>query len=61
MNVAVFWNIAPCSPHVSRRFGGTYHLHLQAEFRHRDTISQKMATELEPSIGSSTIKCIGVG
>jgi hypothetical protein len=29
MNVAVFWDIAPCSPHVSRRFVETYRLHLQ--------------------------------
>jgi hypothetical protein len=28
-NVAIFWNLAPCSPYVNRRFGGTYHLHLQ--------------------------------
>jgi hypothetical protein len=27
MNVAVFWDIAPCSLYVYRRFGGTYHLH----------------------------------
>jgi hypothetical protein len=26
---AVFWDIAPCSPYVNRRFGGTYGLHLQ--------------------------------
>jgi hypothetical protein len=29
MNVAIFWDIEPCSPYVNRRFGGTYHLHLQ--------------------------------
>jgi hypothetical protein len=29
MNAAVFWDIAPCSPYVDRRFGGTYHFHLQ--------------------------------
>jgi hypothetical protein len=28
-NVAIFWDIAPCTPYVNRRFGGTYHLHLQ--------------------------------
>jgi hypothetical protein len=28
-NVAIFWDIAPCSPYVNRRFGGTYHHHLQ--------------------------------
>jgi hypothetical protein len=29
MNVATFWDIAPCSPYVNRRFGGKYCLHLQ--------------------------------
>jgi hypothetical protein len=29
INVAIFWDIAPCSPPVIRRFGGTYHLHVQ--------------------------------
>jgi hypothetical protein len=27
--VAIFWDIAPCSPYVNRCFRGTYHLHLQ--------------------------------
>jgi hypothetical protein len=27
--VAIFWDIAPCSPYVIRRFVGTYHFHLQ--------------------------------
>jgi hypothetical protein len=31
MNVAIFWDIAPCSPYVDRRFGGTYYLHLQGQ------------------------------
>jgi hypothetical protein len=25
MNVAIFWDIALCSPYVNRRFGGRYH------------------------------------
>jgi hypothetical protein len=30
MNNTIFWNITPCSPlKVNRRFGRTYHLHLQ--------------------------------
>jgi hypothetical protein len=29
MNAAIFWDIAPCSPYVNRRFRRTYHLHLQ--------------------------------
>jgi hypothetical protein len=28
-NVVIFWDIAPCSLHVNRRFGRTYHLNLQ--------------------------------
>jgi hypothetical protein len=28
-DVAIFWDILPNSPYVNRRFGGTYHLHLQ--------------------------------
>jgi hypothetical protein len=31
MNAAIFWDIAPCSPYVERRFRGTYHLHLQGK------------------------------
>jgi hypothetical protein len=29
MKKAVFWDVAPCSSGVNRRFGGTYRLHLQ--------------------------------
>jgi hypothetical protein len=29
MNSSTFWDIAPCSSCVNRRFGGTYGLHLQ--------------------------------
>jgi hypothetical protein len=29
MDAVIFWDIALCSPYVNRRFGGTYHLHLQ--------------------------------
>jgi hypothetical protein len=28
VNVAVFWEIAPCSLYVNRCFGGTYHVYL---------------------------------
>jgi hypothetical protein len=27
---AVFWDVALCKSCVNRRFGGTYHLHLQS-------------------------------
>jgi hypothetical protein len=30
MKVAIFGDIAPCSPRRNRRFGGTYYLHLQS-------------------------------
>jgi hypothetical protein len=29
MKNAVFWDVAPCSSWVNRRFGRTYRLHLQ--------------------------------
>jgi hypothetical protein len=29
LKIAIFWDIAPCSPYMNRRFGGTYHFHLQ--------------------------------
>jgi hypothetical protein len=29
MKNTVFWDVAPCSYFVNRRFGGTYRLHLQ--------------------------------
>jgi hypothetical protein len=29
MNVAIFWDMALYNPYVNRRFGETYHLHLQ--------------------------------
>jgi hypothetical protein len=32
MKNSIFWDVTPCSPlKVSRRFGGTYHLHLQGQ------------------------------
>lgn len=29
MDVAMHWDVAPCSPCVNRRFRETYHFHLQ--------------------------------
>jgi hypothetical protein len=29
MKNAVFWDVAPCTSRVNRRFGGTYRLYLQ--------------------------------
>jgi hypothetical protein len=46
MNVAIFWDMAPCSSYVNRRFGRTYHLHLQ---------DKKQPTKNHPSAGRSTL------
>jgi hypothetical protein len=38
MKNTVFWDLAPCSSSVNRRFGGTYRLHLQGtKIRERGT------------------------
>jgi hypothetical protein len=29
LNVAQFWDVVPCSLYMNRRFGGTYHLHIE--------------------------------
>jgi hypothetical protein len=34
MNVATFWDTAPYSLFLKRRFGGTFHLHLQSHVAH---------------------------
>jgi hypothetical protein len=31
LKIAVFWDIAPCSPYMNRCFEGTCHLHLQGQ------------------------------
>jgi hypothetical protein len=31
MNVAIFWNILPCSPYMTLCFRGLYHVHLQGK------------------------------
>jgi hypothetical protein len=31
MNVAIFRDIAPCSPYVNRRFGRMYHLNIHGQ------------------------------
>jgi hypothetical protein len=46
MNVAIFWDIAPCSPYVNRRFGETYHLHIQGrKTAAKGTSEQQMASQ----------------
>jgi hypothetical protein len=29
MKIAIFWDTVPCISYMNRRFGGTYHFHLQ--------------------------------
>jgi hypothetical protein len=42
MKNAVFWDVAPCSSCMNRRFGGTYRLHLQGrKIRERVTSVSK--------------------
>jgi hypothetical protein len=31
MNVAIFWDKAPCSLYVNQHFGGMYHLFIQGK------------------------------
>jgi hypothetical protein len=48
MKNAVFWDVAPCRSCVNRRFGGTYHLHLQGrKIRDRGT---NMSTWLQSEL-----------
>jgi hypothetical protein len=43
MKSTIFWDMTPCSPFsVNRRFGGTYHLHLQSR---RNKFSMKPASK----------------
>jgi hypothetical protein len=51
MKNAVFWDVTPCRSCVSRRFRGTYHLHLQdRKIRKRGTnVSRWLQTE--PPVG----------
>jgi hypothetical protein len=36
MKNAVFWNVAPCSFCVNRRFGGLYRFHIQKRHKYLD-------------------------
>jgi hypothetical protein len=35
---AVFWDVAPCRYCITRRYGGTYHLHLQSRRKKKEKI-----------------------
>jgi hypothetical protein len=43
MNVAIFWDMALCSLYMNRRFGGTYHLHLQCRKLAKQKKNQRAA------------------
>jgi hypothetical protein len=66
MNVAIFWDIAPCSPYANRYFGGKFRLHLQGRKNQPDkklsatyglhgAISQNMATSIRKSFIISSL------
>jgi hypothetical protein len=47
-STAMFWDIAPCSPYVTQRFGRAYHLHLQGrKSAEQETCVQEMARYAE--------------
>jgi hypothetical protein len=57
MKKAVFWDVAPCRYCVSRRFGGTYRLHLQGRrkkyIRERGTsVRRNCWAATEPAVSS---------
>jgi hypothetical protein len=58
MNVVIFLRVAPYSPYVKKRFGGTYHLHFRAENKpnKKSTDSEWLGNTLviDPEDGSDT-------
>jgi hypothetical protein len=45
MNVAIFWDIPPCSLYVNRRFGGAHCFYLQGEqSAEKETSVQQVVT-----------------
>jgi hypothetical protein len=54
MNVAIFWDIALCSPYANRRFGGKYRLHLQD----RKSAEQETSVQQVASHILTTRRCI---
>jgi hypothetical protein len=50
MKNIIFWDMTPCSQlNVNRRFGGTYHLHLQGQ---RNKLSKKQQAGGKQNYGS---------
>jgi hypothetical protein len=56
MNNAVFWDVAPCRCFVNRRFGGTYHLHIQGIRNPRLLVYSYLFTLVHRSWISYTLK-----
>jgi hypothetical protein len=50
-NFAIYWDIAPCSTYVNRRFGGKYHLYLHG----------RKSAEQETSVSYRTIQSYAPG
>jgi hypothetical protein len=49
---AIFWDVAPCSSCVNRRFGGMYRLHLQGRKIHEQGTSVSRWLQFLQNIGS---------
>jgi hypothetical protein len=60
MKNVVFWDVAPCRSCVTRRFGGTYRLHLQGrKIRERGTsVSRWLQTESRTDASEERIASI---
>jgi hypothetical protein len=53
-SAVILWDIAQCSPHVSRRFGGKWHLHLQCrKWAEQETRVQQVAKYVSEESGTS--------
>jgi hypothetical protein len=50
MKNAVFWDVAPCRSCLNRRFGGTYHIHLQSR-----KISERGTSRWLPAHAASSL------
>jgi hypothetical protein len=53
MKAAVSWDIAPCSPYMNQRFGGTYYLHLQGGE------SDERETSVLAALGDTFLRNVG--
>jgi hypothetical protein len=59
-NVTIFPDVAPCCPYVNRRFGATYHLHLQGGRRpaEQETSTQQVARQNSEDGGDTVLRSV---